>query len=121
MEFVWLAAVNDKLTATFGLRYTIFLAEFHKDVERADMMEVEASSDGAFYDDATSTKKNPDKIIRDLMKIRPDSLVKSFLKAGQAMHAENRARPIADKPDNDFIEIPNLVHFLKSSQVVLLS
>ena len=96
MGLVWLAAVNDALTADWGLRYTVFLAEFYKGIEKATMLEEEPSR--AQCDYIAEQERMRDRIKK---RIELDSLVQSFVEAEEAMRVENRARPIANKSDND--------------------
>lgn len=115
-ELVWLAAVNDALTAKLGLPYTVFLAEFYKGIDNATIMEI-----GEAYR-SQSNYIAEHEWMRDRIKeqIGLDSLVQSFVEAEETMRVENRARAVANKSDNDLYGVSNLVHFLMSSQVALL-
>lgn len=90
-ELVWLAAVNDALTADWGLRYTVFLAEFYKGIEKATMLRAQS-------DYIVGQARMRDRIKKQ---IELDSLVQSFVEAGEAMRVEKRARPIVNESDND--------------------
>ena len=94
-ELVWLAAVNDAMTISLGLRYTIFLAEFYKGIE----------SEGVSEDTTLSTLASIDESVRDEIKerIQSDSLVQSFMDAEEAMRVENRGRHarIVHESDNN--------------------
>lgn len=96
-ELVWLAAVNDALTADMGLLYTVFLAELYKGVENATMLE-EGEASRAQFDYIAEHERMRDRIKEQ---IELDSLVLSFVEAEKAMRVENRARPIANKSDDD--------------------
>ena len=96
-ELVWLAAVNDELTAVMGLLYTVFLAELYKGVEKATMLD-EGEASRAQFDYIAEHEQMRDRIKEQ---IELDSLVQSFVEAEKAMRVENRARPIANKSDND--------------------
>ena len=104
-ELVWLAAVNDALTAWLGLRYTIFLAEFYKGVERE-----EASEDETLYKNLLSAISDENESMRDVVKerVQSDSLLQSFVDAEEAMRVEKRARHagIGDKSDNNSTKYP---------------
>ena len=110
-ELVGLAAVNDELTINHGLLYTVFLAEFHR-------LEEEGDPENDYYYSATTGSGYENESERDRIKEHSDSLVLSFIEAGEAMRVENRAQShhIPDKSDNNSTKYQTQVHFLISSQ-----